>query len=120
MNDEAFSYFSDTVGVCMKSDLPACLSHRERLFIVNTMVKDFKEIFTAMEELIGYQYNINVSGKYNFRIRIKTIILNDKRTVNIFPVLMMLQFVPFGQVSCCFRIPEQNHQELKLLQTVKV
>ena len=47
----------------MKSDLPSCLSHRERLFIVNTMVKDFKEIFTAMEELIGYQYNINVSGK---------------------------------------------------------
>ena len=45
INDEAFAYFSDTVGVCMKSDLPQCLSHRERLFIVNTMVKDFKEIF---------------------------------------------------------------------------
>merc|ERR1712111_276833 len=53
---------SDTVGVCMKSDLPACLSHRERLFIVNTMVKDFKEIFTAMEELIGYQYTYSMFG----------------------------------------------------------
>ena len=56
--------FSDTVGVCMKTDIPACFSHRERLFIVESMVKDFKEIFTAMEELIGYQLNIDVKGMY--------------------------------------------------------
>ena len=77
INDEAFPFFSDTVGVCMKSDLPSCLSHRERLFIVNTMVKDFKEIFAAMEELIGYQYNINVSGKITCRIQMKPIKFND-------------------------------------------
>ena len=32
------------------------------MFLVKSMVKDFKEIFTAMEELMGYQFNINVSG----------------------------------------------------------
>merc|ERR1711971_677074 len=52
---------SDTVGVCMKTELPKCFSPRERLFLVKSMVKDFKEIFTAMEELMGYQFNINVS-----------------------------------------------------------
>ena len=46
----------------MKTDLPECFSPRERLFLVKSMVKDFKEIFTAMEELMGYQFNINVSG----------------------------------------------------------
>ena len=46
----------------MKTDLPECFSPRERLFIVKSMVKDFKEIFTAMEDLVGYQFNINVSG----------------------------------------------------------
>ncbi len=46
----------------MKTDLPKCFSPRERLFLVKSMVKDFKEIFTAMEELMGYQFNINVSG----------------------------------------------------------
>ena len=46
----------------MKSDLPKCFSARERLFIVKNMVKDFKEIFTAMEELIGYNLNVNISG----------------------------------------------------------
>lgn len=55
-------FSSDTVGVCMKTDLPECFSPRERLFLVKSMVKDFKEIFTAMEELMGYQFNINVSG----------------------------------------------------------
>ena len=56
------TFSSDTVGVCMKTDLPECFSPRERLFLVKSMVKDFKEIFTAMEELMGYQFNINVSG----------------------------------------------------------
>ena len=46
----------------MKSDLPLCFSPRERLFIVKNMVKDFKEIFTAMEELLGVNYNVNISG----------------------------------------------------------
>ena len=57
-----WTFPSDTVGVCMKTELPKCFSPRERLFLVKSMVKDFKEIFTAMEELMGYQFNINVSG----------------------------------------------------------
>ena len=57
-----WTFPSDTVGVCMKTELPKCFSRRERLFLVKSMVKDFKEIFTAMEELMGYQFNINVSG----------------------------------------------------------
>ena len=54
---------SDTVGVCLASELPACYSQRERLFIVENIVTDFKEIFTAMEQLMGYRLNIDVSGK---------------------------------------------------------
>ena len=38
-------------------------SERERLFIVENMVEDFREIFIAMEELMGYKFNIDVSGK---------------------------------------------------------
>jgi len=52
---------SETVGVCMKTDIPVCFSQRERMFIVEKMVGDFKEIFSAMEELMGYQLNINIS-----------------------------------------------------------
>ena len=54
---------SETVGQCLASDLPACYSERERHFIVENMLTDFKEIFTAMEELMGYKLNIDVSGK---------------------------------------------------------
>ena len=72
-------FLSDTVGGCLASDLPVCYSERERLFIVEKMITDFKEIFTAMaglkyieskglmivfqEELMGYRFNIDVSGK---------------------------------------------------------
>ena len=56
-------YCSDTVGVCLTNDLPSCFSERERLFIVDNMVQDFREIFIAMEELMGYKLNIDVSGK---------------------------------------------------------
>ena len=54
---------SDTVGVCLASELPACYSQRERLFILENIVTDFKEIFTAMEELLGLNYNVNISGE---------------------------------------------------------
>lgn len=73
------TFLSDTVGGCLASDLPVCYSERERLFIVEKMITDFKEIFTAMagskyieskvlmimfqEELMGYRFNIDVSGK---------------------------------------------------------
>ena len=56
-------YCSDTVGVCLTNDLPSCFSERERLFILDNMVQDFREIFIAMEELMGYKLNIDVSGK---------------------------------------------------------
>ena len=48
----------------MKTDIPVCFSQRERMFIVEKMVGDFKEIFSAMEELMGYQLNINISGLF--------------------------------------------------------
>jgi len=61
VQDHICQVLSETVGECMKSDLPQCFSSRERLFIVKNMVKDFKEIFTAMEELLGLNYNVNIS-----------------------------------------------------------
>ena len=56
-------HYSETVGVCLSNDLPSCFSERERLFIVENMVQDFREIFLAMEELMGFKLNIDVSGK---------------------------------------------------------
>ena len=62
-NESGPRCYSDTVGVCLTNDLPSCFSERERLFIVENMVQDFREIFVAMEELMGYKLNIDVSGK---------------------------------------------------------
>ena len=41
-------HYSETVGVCLSNDLPSCFSERERLFIVENMVQDFREIFIAI------------------------------------------------------------------------
>ena len=74
----------------MKTDLPKCFSPRERLFLVKSMVKDFKEIFTAMEELMGYQFNINVSGVSCYKLFLSMCFPNNDD----------FQFVQYGQVSC--------------------
>ena len=92
-NDLAFC--SNTVGVCMKTEIPKCFSVREKLFIVQSMVKDFKEIFTAMEELMGYRFNIDVSGGSenceNYEVVLADVWRDD------------FQIAPSGQVICWSR-----------------
>ena len=78
----------------MKTDLPKCFSPRERLFLVKSMVKDFKEIFTAMEELMGYQFNINVSGDMQHSHQFPVCCLsNVSPTMMIFSLFNMVKWV---------------------------
>ena len=75
----------------MKTDLPECFSPRERLFLVKSMVKDFKEIFTAMEELMGYQFNINVSGDMHSHQFLICCLSNVSPTMMIFSLFNMVK-----------------------------
>ena len=79
LQDGLCTAIRQTVGVCMKTDLPACFSSRERNFIKENMVDDFKDIFTVVEarqrstggrsltdclvlqELLGIQLNFSAS-----------------------------------------------------------
>ena len=61
LQEKICSVLAQTVGVCMETKLPACFSEREIAFIKKNMAEDFKEIFTAMEDLLGSYDHFSVS-----------------------------------------------------------
>ena len=61
LQENVCSVLTETVGVCLKTELPHCFSEREIDFIKKNMAEDFKEIFTAMEELLGSNVHFSVS-----------------------------------------------------------
>jgi len=61
LQENVCNILSSTVGVCLRTELPECFSGREIDFIKKNMAEDFKEIFTAMEELLGNSVQFSVS-----------------------------------------------------------
>lgn len=50
---------SETVGTCLKKPLPRCFTARESNYIKSSVAEEFKEVFTAMEELLGPSFQIS-------------------------------------------------------------
>merc|ERR1739838_209607 len=61
LQENVCNVLKETVGVCLKTELPQCFSEREIDFIKKNMAEDFKEIFTAMEEMLGSNVQFSVS-----------------------------------------------------------